>query len=331
MAETRYLDAIRAALDDELAADEAVCLLGEDITLGGPFGATKGLVDRYGEWRIRNTPISEATVVGLAVGASLVGMRPVVEVMFIDFITLAMDQLVNHAAKLRYMTGGALSVPLTIRAQFGATGGFGAHHSQSLEAWFAHVPGLRVFAPSTPADAYSGLRTAIRSDDPVLFLEHRALYWLRGERDDPGAADPWRAAVRRRGSDVTMVAWSRMVHTALEAAERLAADGISATVVDVRSLSPLDLDTIVDAARETGRVAIIHEAVSTGGLGAEIAARISEAAFGDLHGPVLRIGAPFVPPPAGLELEAMFVPSVDRVATEVGTLVRGGTPTPTPA
>jgi pyruvate dehydrogenase E1 component beta subunit len=331
MAETRYLDAIRAALDDELAADEAVCLLGEDITLGGPFGATKGLVDRYGEWRIRNTPISEATVVGLAVGAGLVGMRPVVEVMFIDFITLAMDQLVNHAAKLRYMTGGALSVPLTIRAQFGATGGFGAHHSQSLEAWFAHVPGLRVFAPSTPADAYSGLRTAIRSDDPVLFLEHRALYWLRGERDDPGAADPWRAAVRRRGSDVTMVAWSRMVHTALEAAERLAADGISATVVDVRSLSPLDLDTIVDAARETGRVAIIHEAVSTGGLGAEIAARISEAAFGDLHAPVLRIGAPFVPPPAGPELEAMFVPSVDRVATEVGTLVRGGTPTPTPA
>lgn len=331
MAETRYLDAIRAALDDELAADEAVCLLGEDITLGGPFGATKGLVDRYGEWRIRNTPISEATVVGLAVGAGLVGMRPVVEVMFIDFITLAMDQLVNHAAKLRYMTGGALSVPLTIRAQFGATGGFGAHHSQSLEAWFAHVPGLRVFAPSTPADAYSGLRTAIRSDDPVLFLEHRALYWLRGERDDPDAADPWRAAVRRRGSDVTLIAWSRMVHTALEAAERLAADGISASVVDVRSLSPLDLDTIVDAARATGRVAIVHEAVSTGGLGAEIAARISEAAFGDLHAPVLRIGAPFVPPPAGPELEAMFVPSVDRVATEVGALVRGGTPTPTHA
>jgi pyruvate dehydrogenase E1 component beta subunit len=331
MAETRYLDAIRAALDDELAADEAVCLLGEDITLGGPFGATKGLVDRYGEWRIRNTPISEATVVGLAVGSGLVGMRPIVEVMFIDFITLAMDQLVNHAAKLRYMTGGALSVPLTIRAQFGATGGFGAHHSQSLEAWFAHVPGLRVFAPSTPADAYSGLRAAIRSDDPVLFLEHRALYWLRGERDDPGAADPWRAALRRQGSDVTLVAWSRMVHTALEAAERLAADGISATVVDARSLSPLDLDTIVDAARATGRVAIVHEAVSTGGLGAEIAARISEAAFGDLHAPVLRIGAPFVPPPAGPELEAMFVPSVDRVATEVGALVRGGTPTPTPA
>ena len=323
MAETRYLDAIHAALEDELAADDTVCLLGEDITLGGPFGATKGLVDRFGEWRVRNTPISEATVAGIAVGAGLVGMRPVVEVMFIDFITLAMDQLVNHAAKLRYMTGGALSVPLTVRAQFGATGGFGAHHSQSLEAWFAHVPGFRVLAPSTPADAYAGLRAAIRSDDPVLFLEHRSLYWARGERDDSAAADPWRAVVRRDGTDVTLVGWSRMVGTALESADRLAAEGISAAVLDLRSISPLDVDTLVASARATGLVAVVHEAVTTGGLGAEIAARVSEAAFEALRAPVLRIGAPFAPPPAAPELEALFVPSVDRVVAEVTALVRG--------
>jgi pyruvate dehydrogenase E1 component beta subunit len=323
MAGIRYVDAIRTALEDELAADEAVCLLGEDITLGGPFGATKGLVDRFGEWRIRNTPISEATVVGLAVGAALAGARPVVEVMFIDFITLAMDQLVNHAAKLRYMSGGALSVPLTIRAQFGAIGGFGAHHSQSLEAWFAHVPGLRVLAPSTPADAYAALRAAIHADDPVLYLEHRGLYWQRGEQADPAAADPWRVRVRRPGRDVTILAWSRMVQLSLEAAERLAVDGIEAEVVDLRALSPLDLEGIVASARRTRRVAVVHEAVTTGGLGAEIAASITEAAFGELAAPVLRIGAPFAPPPAGPELEALFVPSVDRVVEATRALVRG--------
>jgi pyruvate/2-oxoglutarate/acetoin dehydrogenase E1 component len=325
MAEMRYLDAIRAALEDELAADPSVCLLGEDITLGGPFGATKGLVEQFGEWRVRNTPISEATVAGIAVGAALVGMRPVMEVMFIDFITLAMDQLVNHAAKLRYMSGGELAVPLTIRAQFGATGGFGAHHSQSLEAWFNHVPGLRVIAPATPADAYGGLRAAIRSDDPVLYLEHRSLYWNRGDRDTD-AGDVWRATVRREGADVTLIAWSRMVSVTLEAAERLAAEGVSAAVVDVRSLSPLDTESLVAAARATGRVAVIHEAVTTGGLGAEIAAQVTEGAFDELQAPVLRIGAPFAPPPAGPELEAMFVPSVERIVTEVTRLVREAAP-----
>jgi pyruvate/2-oxoglutarate/acetoin dehydrogenase E1 component len=326
MAEIRYLDAIRAALEDELAADDAVCLLGEDITLGGPFGATKGLVDRFGEWRIRNTPISEATVVGLAVGAALTGSRPVVEVMFVDFMTLAMDQLVNHAAKLRYMSDGALGVPLTIRAQFGAVGGMGAHHSQSLEAWFAHVPGLRVIAPSTPADAYAALRAAIRSDDPVLYLEHRGLYWQRGEQADPAAADPWRARIRRPGRDVTILAWSRMVSQALEAADRLAADGIEAEVVDLRSLSPLDLETILASVRRTRRVAVVHEAVTIGGLGAEIAASVTEAAFSDLAAPVLRLGAPFAPPPAGPELEALFVPSVDRIVDATRALALGSTP-----
>jgi pyruvate/2-oxoglutarate/acetoin dehydrogenase E1 component len=327
--EVRYVDAIRSALEDELTADDAVCLLGEDITLGGPFGATKGLVERFGEWRIRNTPISEATVVGLAVGAALTGARPVVEVMFIDFITLAMDQLVNHAAKLRYMTGAALSVPLTVRAQFGAVGGMGAHHSQSLEAWFGHVPGLRVLAPSTAADAYAGLRAAIRADDPVLFLEHRGLYWTRGDADDPGAADPWRARTRRAGRDVTLLAWSRMVPVALDAAERLAGEGIQAEVLDARALSPLDLETIVGSVRRTKRLAVVHEAVTTGGLGAEIAAAVTEATFAELAAPVLRVGAPFAPPPAGPELEALFVPSVDRVVAQVRALV--GTPASSPA
>ncbi len=323
MAEIRYIDAIRQALADELETDPRVALLGEDITLGGPFGATKGLVDTYGEWRIRNTPISEATVVGLAVGAGLAGLRPVVEIMFVDFITLAMDQLVNHGAKLRYMTGGVLSVPLTIRAQFGATGGFGAHHSQSLEAWFAHVPGMKVIAPSTPADAYTALRAAIRADDPVLYLEHRGLYWRRGELDDPAAADPWRARIRRPGTDVTLLAWSKMTESALEAAGRLAADGVDVEVIDLRSLSPLDLDTIIASARRTRRVAVLHEAVVTGGLGAEIAASVTEAAFAELAAPVARIGAPFAPPPAGPELEAQFVPSVDRIVEVVGALARG--------
>jgi pyruvate dehydrogenase E1 component beta subunit len=324
-AEVRYIDAVRDTLDAELATDESVVLLGEDLTVGGPFGATKGLVDRYGPWRVRDTPISEATVMGLAVGASLSGLRPVVEIMVIDFLTLAMDQLVNHAAKLRYMSGGSHAVPLTVRVQFGATGGYGAHHSQSLEAWLAHVPGLRVVAPSTPADAAALLRAAIRTDDPVVVLEHRALYWKRGPAAEPPAVeatatDPFTARVRRPGRDVTILAWSRMVETALTAANRLAEDGIEAEVVDVRSLSPLDLDPIVASAHRTRRVAIVHEAVTTGGLGGELAAAITERAFSDLLAPVHRIGAPFVPPPAGPALEALFVPSIDRVVDDVRAL-----------
>lgn len=321
MTEIRYIDAIRQALEDELTVDPTVALLGEDITVGGPFGATKGLVERFGPWRVRNTPISEASVMGLAVGSALVGLRPVVEVMFIDFMTLAMDQLVNHAAKLHYMSGGQLRVPLTIRAQFGATGGFGAHHSQSLEAWFAHVPGLRVVAPSTPGDAYAMLRAAIRSDDPVLFLEHRALYWTRGPKEDPERGDPWQARIRRTGRDVTLLAWSRMVQTALTAATAMAEEGIETEVIDVRSLSPLDLETIIASVQRTRRAAVIHEAVVTGGLGAEIAASVTSAVFDTLRAPVLRIGAPFAPPPAGPELEIMFVPSVEDVVSQVRDLV----------
>jgi acetoin:2,6-dichlorophenolindophenol oxidoreductase subunit beta len=323
MTEVRFIDAIRAALDDELTTDPTVVLLGEDLTMGGPFGATKDLADRHGLWRVRNTPISEATVMGMAVGAALCGLRPVVEVMFMDFMTLAMDQLVNHGAKFRYMSGGRLRVPLTIRVQFGASGGFGAHHSQSLEAWFTHVPGLRVLAPSTPADAYHGLRAAIRAEDPVLFLEHRSLYWLRGpsaapDEDDP---EPWRAAVRRTGGDVTVVAWSRMVGTAMAAAEQLSDVGIEATVIDARALAPLDLEAIVGAVQRTGRLVVVAEEVVSGGLGAEIAAAVTSEAFASLIAPVVRVGAPFVPPPAGPSLEALYVPSVEKVVSVVRDLV----------
>jgi len=322
MAEIRYIDAIRGALGDSLADDPSVVVLGEDISVGGPFGATRGLIDDHGPWRVRDTPISEGAVMGLAVGAALTGLRPVVEVMFIDFITLAMDQLVNHAAKLRFMSGGALTVPLAVRAQFGASGGFGAHHSQSLEAWFAHVPGIRVVAPGTPADAYASLRAAIQSDDPVLVLEHRGLYWMRGP-DTPVPA-PWTSTVVRTGGDVTLVAWSRMRQTALEAAELLAREGIEVEVIDARALSPLDLPPIVDSVRRTHRAIIATESVVQSGLSAEIAAALSEAAFDDLAAPVARIGAPFVPPPASPVLEARFVPSTERVADATRALVGVG-------
>jgi acetoin:2,6-dichlorophenolindophenol oxidoreductase subunit beta len=325
MTSTRFIDAIRSALDTELRRDPSVVLLGEDVSYGGPFGASKGLSEAYGG-RIRDTPISEATVVGMTVGAALSGLRPVVEVMYIDFITLAMDQLINHAAKLRYMTDGLLLVPMVVRTQGGARGSMAAHHSQSLEAWFTHVPGLTVVAPSTPADARGLLQAAIRSDDPVLFLEHRGLYWTRGEvpdGDDAALVPIGRAAICRPGSDVTIVAWSQMVTTALAAAEALAADGVGAEVIDLRSLQPLDLGTILGSVARTGRLVIAHEAVAQGGFGAEIAARVQEAAWDQLAAPVVRVGAPFVPPPFSPELERAFVPSSDAIVAAAHRVLAG--------
>ena len=309
MTALRYVDAVRLALHEELERDPEVVLYGEDVALGGPFGATRELADEFGEARIRNTPISEATVVGLAIGAAVMGARPVVEVMFADFLTLAMDQLVNHGAKLHYMSGGQLSVPLTIRSTFGIGEGWGAHHSQSLEAWLAHVPGLKVAMPSCPADAKGLLQAAIRDDNPVVVLEHRALYFTSGEVPDGEAVVPLgSAAVRRTGRDVTVVALSRMVGHALAVAERLAGSGVDVEVVDPRTVAPLDAETIVASARRTGRVVVAHEAVVTGGVGAEIAARIQEDAFDYLDSPVLRVGAPAAPVPAGTTLEAAFTP-----------------------
>lgn len=318
MSERTYREALGDALREELGRDPGVLILGEDVAVGGPFGVTKGLAEEFGQNRVINTPISEGTVVGLAVGAALLGARPVVEVMFTDFITLAMDQLVNHAGKLHYMSGGQLRVPLTVRVQGGALGGWGAHHSQCLEAWFQHIPGLRVVIPSTPADAKGLLKSAIRDDNPVLFVEHRGLYAARGEVPGGDHVVPLGvAAIRRPGQDVTLLALSRMVSVALEAAEELAAQGISVEVIDPRSLAPLDLDTIVASVKKTGRLVVVHEAVTTGGVGAELAASVQEAAFDYLDSPILRVGAPFAPVPASLELEKLYVPGAARVASAV--------------
>ena len=318
MAEIRYIDAIRQALADELETDPRVALLGEDITLGGPFGATKGLVDTYGEWRIRNTPISEATVVGLAVGAGLAGLRPVVEIMFVDFITLAMDQLVNHGAKLRYMTGGVLSVPLTIRAQFGATGGFGAHHSQSLEAWICHLPGVKVCVACDPYDAKGLILAAAQDDNPVFVVLNKMSLAMKGEvPEGPYTVPLGKAKIVRPGTNYTIVTWGRMVHEAKAAAEKLKAFGIDAEVIDPRTLQPFDFQTVMQSVKKTHRVMIVHEAVRFGGFGGEIASQIQELAFDYLDAPVARIGAPFSPVPFSPALEKHYVPNADSIVAGV--------------
>ena len=313
-----FVVAINQALREEMARDQAVYVLGEDVAVGGPFGATAELAGAFGERRVRNTPISEGTIMGVAVGMAVLGLRPVVEIMFVDFITLAMDQLVNHGAKLRYLSGGQLKVPLVVRAQCGAMGGWGAHHSQSLEAWFLHVPGLKVVMPATPADARGLLKAAIRDDNPVVFVENRALYWGLGDVPaGEGLVPLGQAAVRREGSDVTVLATGRLVGEALGAARDLGAEDVSAEVIDLRSLAPLDLETIVGSVRKTGRVVIAHEAVLTGGLGAELAARLQHAAFDYLDAPIERVGAPDAPVPASPQLEEVFVPGRAEVAAAV--------------
>ncbi len=322
----RYVDAIRAGLDSSLAADRSVVVIGEDVTYGGPFGATKGLVDEYGTDRIRDTPISEATVMGMGTGAALTGLRPVLEVMFIDFLTLAMDQLVNHAAKLHFMSGGQLKVPLTVRVQGGINGRFGAHHSQSLESWFVHTPGLRVVAPAFPGDAKTLLEAAISDDNPVLYIEHRGLYWMKGEvgGDEP----PRGAVVRREGADVTIVSYSKMVHAALAAAETLSGEGIEAEVIDLRWLAPLDIDCVLSSVRRTGRCVVAHEAVTRGGVGAEIASQVQEQGFEHLVAPIARVGGPFAPVGAAPELEDAFAPGAEDVAQAARLLVTRAGATP---
>ncbi len=317
-----YLDAIRAGLAEEMQRDSSIYVFGEDVALGGPFGVTKGLVEEFGVNRIVNTPISEGTVMGLAIGAATAGLRPVVEIMFIDFITLAMDQLINHAAKLHYMSGGQLKIPLTVRVQCGISGTMGAHHSQSLEAWFAHVPGLKIVMPANPADAKGLLKAAIRDDNPVIFVEHRGLYWTRGEVSDGETIVPiGKASVLRQGEHITIVALSSMVVPALTAARELNAEGISAEVIDPRSVSPLDVATIVESVKKTSRLIIAHEAVEQGGIGAEIVARIQQEAFYHLDSPIIRVAAPFAPIPASPTLEARFLPGKERIIDAVRQLV----------
>jgi acetoin:2,6-dichlorophenolindophenol oxidoreductase subunit beta len=318
MAEIRYIDGLRQAIEQEMERDRRVIVLGEDVAVGGPFGVTAGLVERFGESRVINTPISEDSIMGLATGAALAGKRPIVEIMFIDFVTLAMSQLVNHAAKLRYMSGGQLSVPLVIRLQQGAVGGWGAHHSQSLEAWFQHVPGLKMVAPSNAGDAHGLLRAAIRDDDPVLFLEHRGLYFRKDEAADLNSVPSLGTArVVSPGDDLTIITYSRMVWEAVAAAAELAARGVSAEVIDLRSLSPLDMETIARSVERTNRALVVHEAVLHGGLGAEIAAQVQENVFDWLDAPVQRLGAPFAPVPASPVLEEAFVPNAKRIVASV--------------
>jgi pyruvate/2-oxoglutarate/acetoin dehydrogenase E1 component len=314
MPQLTFLDAIRSGLAEEMRRDSSVYVFGEDVALGGPFGVTKGLAEEFGVNRLVNTPISEGTVMGLAIGAATAGLRPVVEIMFIDFITLAMDQLVNHAAKLHYMSGGQLKIPLTVRIQCGISGTMGAHHSQSLEAWLAHVPGLKVVMPATAADAKGLLKAAIRDDNPVVFVEHRGLYWPKGQVPDGEHITPiGKANILREGDHLTIVALSSMVGPALAAADELAAEGISAEVIDPRTISPLDVETIANSVKKTSRMIVVHEAVEQGGFGAEIAARLQQEAFYYLDSPIVRVAAPFAPVPASPILEKEFLPGKERI------------------
>jgi pyruvate dehydrogenase E1 component beta subunit len=314
MSETTYLKAINAATAAAMRADETVLVLGEDVAEGGPYGTTAGLADEFGRERVLNTPISEGAVCGVAVGAAQSGLRPVVEVMFIDFITLALDQVVNQAAKAHLMSGGQLEMPLVVRTQGGAGQRGAAQHSQSLESWLTHIPGLKVVMPSRAVDAAGLLRSAIEDPNPVVFIENKALYFKREDvPDEPEPVPIGVAKTLREGSDVTIVALSRLVGDALEAAERLAEDGIEAEVIDPRTLVPLDLEPIVESVRRTNRLVVAHEAVLQGGFGAEVAAQVGAVAFDHLDAPIERVGAPFTPIPLSPGLEDEYLPGADEV------------------
>ena len=318
MSGTTYLEAITSTLAEAMRADPRVLVIGEDVAEGGPWGATAGLAEEFGAERVRNTPISEAAIAGIAVGAAQSGLVPVVEIMFIDFVTLALDQLVNAAAKAHFMSGGQLTVPLVLRTQGGAGQRGAAQHSQSLEAWLTHVPGLKVAMPSTAADVAGLLASAIADPNPVVVVESKTLYFRREEVAVRAAPVPLgRASVVRAGSDVTVVALSRLVHEALAAAEELAAEGIEVEVIDPRTLVPLDLETIAASVRRTHRLVVAHEAVAHGGFGAEIAAQVQAAAFDDLDAPVERVGAPFAPIPFSPPLEDAYLPDRDDVAAAI--------------
>ncbi len=323
MTEMTPIRAINQALHDEMTRDPDVLVIGEDVAEGGPYGATRDLVDAFGRDRVRDTPISEGTVMGVAVGLALAGLRPVVEIMFIDFITLALDQLANQAAKARYMSGGQLRVPLVVRTQGGAGVRSGAQHSQSLEAWLAHIPGLAVAIPATAADAAGLLLSAIRTDDPVVLVENKAIYYRREEVEIPLAPVALgRALVRRSGRDVTVIATSRMVAEALAAAAVLAEEGIDIEVIDPRTVQPLDEETIVSSVSRTGRCVVAHEAVRAFGIGAEIAAIVQERAMDRLQAPVLRVGAPFVPIPTSAPLEDAYLVGRDDIVAAVREAAR---------
>lgn len=321
-----YRDALREALREEMRRDERVFLMGEDIAdpFGSAYKVTLGLSPEFGLERVRQTPISELGFVGAGVGAALTGMRPVVELMYIDFSTLAMDQIVNQAAKIRYMSGGQAKVPLVIRTQGGMGRSSAAHHAQSLEAWFVHVPGLLVAMPSTPYDAKGLLKTAIRLDDPVIFIEHKLLYNTEGPVPEEEYTIPFGVAdVKREGTDCTVVATSRTALMALKAAEILEKEGISVEVVDPRTLFPLDIETIIQSVKKTSRLVVAHEAPERCGFGAEVVAQIAEKAFAYLDAPIQRVCGPSVPAPFARHLENSIIVDEEKIADRVRRLVRG--------
>lgn len=323
MSEMTYTDALREAIKAEMERDASVFVMGEDIgEYGGAFGVTRGLLDDFGPERIVNTPISELGFTGMAVGAALMGERPIVEIMFMDFVTLIMDPVVNQAAKLRYIFGEQARCPMVVRTPTGGGRCYGPTHSQSFEAWFAHVPGLKVVAPSTPADAMGLLKTAVRDDAPIIFLEHKLLYPVR---DEVGAGDaiPFgQARVVREGADVTVVAWSYMRELAEQAADELLDYDIEIELIDPRTLVPFDIDTVVESVKKTGRLVVVDEGPRTGSISAEVAASVAELAFDDLAAPIRRVASADVPIPASPSLEHAALPSRERIVQAVMELLQ---------
>lgn len=318
-----FSKAINEAMAEEMRRDASVFLIGEDVGLfGGVFGVSAGLFDEFGEERVRDTPISENAIIGGGLGAALMGMRPIAEIMFADFVACAMDQVVNQAAKARFMSGGKADVPLTMRIVNGAPGSAAAQHSQSPEAWFMNVPGLKIAIPSTPYDAKGLLKTAVRGADPVLFFEHKMLYSVQGEvPSEPYTLPFGEAVIRRAGTDVTIIGIGGVLPNVLLAAEKLVADGIDAEVIDPRTLVPFDTETIVNSVKKTNRVVIVHEAHKRAGPGAEIAAILAEEAIGYLDAPIIRVATKNVPFPYNPDLEQFILPTVDDVVTAVAGVV----------
>jgi len=324
MREITYRDALREALREEMHRDKTVFLLGEDIGRHwhGAFGVTKGLAEEFGDERVRDTPISESAIIGVAVGAAITGMKPVAEIMFGDLTALAMDQIANQAAKLRYMFGGQAKVPLVIRTPFGAGVNIAAHHSQSLEAWFMHVPGLKVAVPSTPYDAKGLLKTAMRGHNPVMFFEHKLLYPIKGLIPEEEYTVPFGLAdVKREGEDVTIFATLYMVHKALAAAEELSRQGIDAEVVDPRTLVPLDKQAIINSVKKTGRIVIVTEDCKTAGVSAEVAAIVAEEALDYLDAPIKRVAEPDTPIPFSPPLEQFVIPDEKSIMKAVKEVI----------
>jgi len=322
MANIRFNKAIQEALREEMLRDPCVFVAGEDVAAaGGPFGVTRGLLAEFGEHRVIDTPISESAIAGMAIGASATGMRAVVEIMFMDFLAVCYDPILNQAAKMSYMTGGKMRVPMVIRTAGGAGTNAGPQHSQSLEAMLMHIPGIKVVYPSNPYDAKGLMKASIRDENPVIFIEHKALYGMKGEVPEEDYLVPLGLAhVCQPGEDCTIVAFGQMVHRSMAAAQRLKQQGIGCEVIDLRTIQPLDRDAILTSVKKTGRLVIVHEAVKTGGIGAEIAAMVQEEAFYYLDAPIVRVAAPFSPVPFSKPLEDAYLPDEEAICQAVRQL-----------